>query len=164
MPNAPKGFGKFDRESKMSSQPNLTVIGHPQPKIDALRHVTGETRYADDLALPRMIYGKLLRSVYPHARILGIDASRALALPGVCAVITGTDLPIKYGIMPSTQDEEALCVDRVRFVGDPVAAVAALDEETAERALDLIDVAYEPLAPIMSIRDALDERLPQIHA
>ena len=141
----------------------LNVIGKPLPKVDAMQKVTGETRYADDLVLPRMLYGKLLRSVYPHARILHIDTSRAEKLPGVYAVITGKDLPIKYGIMPSTQDEEALCVDKVRFVGDPVAAVAAIDEETAERALELIDVEYEPLAPVMSIRDALDEKLPQIH-
>jgi 4-hydroxybenzoyl-CoA reductase alpha subunit len=147
----------------MPNTHDLAVIGKPQLKVDAMQKVTGETRYADDLSLPRMLYGKLLRSVYPHARILSIDTSRAEKLPGVFAAITGMDLPIKYGIMPSTQDEEALCVDKVRFVGDPVAAVAAVDEETAERAMDLINVEYEPLAPIMSIRDALDEKLPQIH-
>lgn len=148
----------------MPNNYNLSIIGKPQLKVDALQKVTGETRYADDLTLPRMLYGKLLRSVHPHARIVGIDTARAERLPGVFAVITGKDLPIKYGIMPTTQDEEALCVDKVRFVGDPLAAVAAIDEETAERALDWIDVGYEPLAPVMTIRDALDERLPQIHA
>lgn len=144
---------------------NLSTIGKPLPKVDAMQKVTGETRYADDLSLPRTLYAKILRSVHPHARIAGIDTTRAEQLPGVFAVITGKDLPIKYGILPSTQDEEALCVDKVRFVGDPVAAVAAIDEETAERALDLIDVQYELLAPIMTIRDALDEtlRVPQIH-
>lgn len=147
----------------MRNNHDLAVIGHALPKIDAMAKATGETKYADDLFLPRMLYGKLLRSIHPHARIVGIDTSRAEKVPGVFAVITGKDLPIKYGIMPSTQDEEALCIDRVRFVGDPVAAVAAIDEETAERALELIDVEYEPLAPTMSIRDALDEKLPQIH-
>ncbi len=147
----------------MSNNSNLAVIGHALPKVDAMAKVTGETKYADDLFLPRMLYGKILRSAHPHARIVGIDTARAEKLPGVFAVITGKDLPIKYGIMPSTQDEEALCVDTVRFVGDAVAAVAAIDEETAERALELIDVEYEPLAPTMSIRDALDEKLPQIH-
>lgn len=147
----------------MSSNNHLSVIGQPLPKVDAQQKVTGETRFADDLSLPRMLYAKILRSVYPHARIIHIDTSRALALPGVFAAITGADLPIKYGIMPSTQDEEALCVDKVRFVGDPVAAVAAIDEETAERALELIDVEYEPLAAIMSIQEALDENKPQIH-
>ena len=90
----------------MAHNGNLSIIGKPQLKVDALQKVTGETRFADDLSLPRMLYGKLLRSVYPHARILGVDTTRAEQLPGVFAVITGKDLPIKYGIMPSTQDEE----------------------------------------------------------
>src|SRR5512141_17814 len=138
----------------MPNNHDLHVIGKSQLKIDALQKVTGETRFADDMVLPRMAYGKLLRSLYPHAHIRHIDTRRAQELPGVLAVITGHDMPaVKYGIMPSTQDEEALCVDRVRFVGDPVAAVAAVDEETAERALDLIEVVYEPLPPVMSIRD-----------
>lgn len=148
----------------MPHNDTFSIIGHALPTIEAHAKVTGEIRYADDLTLPRMLYGKLLRSVYPHARILHLDTSRAEKLPGVFAVITGKDLPIKYGIMPSSQDEEALCIERVRFVGDPVAAVAAIDEETANRALALIEVEYAPLAPVMSIRDALDERLPQLHA
>ncbi len=147
----------------MTERQKLSIIGKPLLKVDAMQKVAGETAYADDLFLPQMLYGKILRSVYPHARILDIDTSRAEQLPGVFAVITGKDLPIKYGIMPSTQDEEALCVDRTRFVGDPVAAVAAIDEETAERALDLIDVTYEPLTPVMSITQALDDSLPQLH-
>jgi 4-hydroxybenzoyl-CoA reductase subunit alpha len=150
-------------DNRKKDKQNLSVIGKSLAKVDAQQKVAGETVYADDLFLPRMLYGKILRSVYPHARILHVDTTRAEQLPGVFAVITGKDLPIKYGIMPSTQDEEALCVDRTRFVGDPVAAVAAVDEETAERALELIEVAYEPLAPVMSIRESLDEKLPQIH-
>ena len=94
--------------------------------------VRGETIYADDLFLPRMLYCRILRSTHPHARILKIDTALALKRKGVIAVITGKDLPIPYGILPVSQDEEALCVDKVRIVGDPVAAVAALDEETAE--------------------------------
>lgn len=146
----------------MPNNHNLRVIGKPLPKPDAYPKVTGETKYADDLVLPRMLAGKILRSVHPHARIIGIDTRRAAELPGVFAIVTGKDLPIKFGILPSTQDEEALCVDRVRFVGDPVAAVAAFDEETAERAIELIEVEYEPLAPVMSIPDALNPKLPQI--
>lgn len=148
----------------MGNNHKLSVIGQSLMKVDAMQKVTGETKYADDLFLPRMLYAKILRSPHPHARIIGIDASRALSLAGVLAVLTGKDLPIKFGIMPSTQDEEALCVDRVRFVGDPVAAVTAIDEETAEKALESIDVEYELLSPVMSISEALDESRDQIHA
>lgn len=147
----------------MANHHELAVIGHPLPKVDAMRKVTGETRFADDLFLPRMLHAKILRSVYPHAEIAHIDTAQARELPGVLAIVTGADMPVKYGIMPSTQDEEALCVDKVRFVGDPVAAVAAVDEETAERALDLIEVEYKPLTPVMSIPDGLDESRPRIH-
>ena len=101
-----------------------------------------------------MLWCKLLRSPHPHARIVSIDASRAVALPGVEAVITGADLPIPFGILPVSQDEHALCPDVVRFVGDPVAAVAAVDEETALAACGLIDVVYEPLPVIGSVDDA----------
>jgi len=107
----------------------FTVIGRPLPKIDAWAKVVGETRYADDLVMARMAHGKLLRSTHPHALIKLIDTSRARALPGVYAVITGADLPrVKFGILPVSQDEEALCNERVRMVGDAVAAVAAQDE------------------------------------
>lgn len=132
-----------------------SVVGAPLPKLDAYAKVTGRALYADDLMLPRMLYGRLLRSPHPHARILAIDAGRALELPGVLAVLTGADLPHKFGILPSSQDEHALAIDKVRYVGDPVAAVAATDPDIAERALALIDVAYEPLPALMSIDEAL---------
>jgi len=146
------------------SKEHFTVVGQPLPKIDAWAKVTGETRYADDLVLPRMAYGKLLRSSHAHARIRAIDTSRARALPGVYAVITGHDLPrVKFGILPVSQDEEALCVEKVRMVGDPVAAVAAVDEETAEAACRLIDVDYEPLPALMSIHESLAHPEVRIH-
>jgi 4-hydroxybenzoyl-CoA reductase subunit alpha len=142
----------------------FSVVGRPLPKIDAWGKVTGETRYADDLVLPRMAHGKLLRSAHAHARILGIDTARARALPGVLAVITGHDLPrVKFGILPVSQDEEALCTEKVRMVGDPVAAVAAVDEETAEAACRLIDVRYEPLPALMSIQESLAHPEVRIH-
>src|SRR5437870_11642684 len=106
-----------------------SIIGQPVPaRVDGTGKVTGVTRYADDLFLPRMLYGKLLRSPHPHARILSIDTSRAASVPGVKAVLTGKDLPIPFGILPVSQDEHALALDKVRFVGDPVAAVAATTE------------------------------------
>ena len=146
------------------SKNDFAVIGQPLPKIDAWAKVVGETKYADDLFLPRMAYGKLLRSAHAHARIRSIDTTRARALPGVYAVVTGADLPrVKFGILPVSQDEEALCNDKVRMVGDPIAAVAAVDEETAERACRLIDVDYEPLPALMSIFDSLAHPEVRIH-
>jgi 4-hydroxybenzoyl-CoA reductase subunit alpha len=148
----------------MKGKETFSVIGQPLPKIDAWAKVTGETRYADDLVLPRLAHGKLLRSPHAHARIVGIDTTRARALPGVYAVITGHDLPrVKFGILPVSQDEEALCTDKVRMVGDAVAAVAAVDEETADAACRLIDVEYAPLPALMSIQESLAHPEVRIH-
>ncbi|HMI00699.1 MAG TPA: molybdopterin cofactor-binding domain-containing protein [Bradyrhizobium sp.] len=125
--------------------------------------VTGATRFADDLAFPRMLYCRLLRSTQPHARIVSIDVSAAKQLDGVQAVLTGPDLPIPFGILPVSQDEHTLCIDKVRFIGDPVAAVAATSEETATAALDLIKVVYEPLKSFDSAETAVAHPEPQIH-
>jgi 4-hydroxybenzoyl-CoA reductase subunit alpha len=110
-----------------------------------------------------MLYGRVLRSTQPHARIRRLDVTRALAHPGVVAIVTGADMPEKMGIMPSTQDETALAVDKVRYIGEPVAAIAALDEDTAFEALSLIDVEYEPLEPIFTIEEALEREDVKIH-
>jgi len=139
------------------------VIGKAHRKIDAVAKVTGVTKFADDLSFPRMLYCKLLRSTEPHAKIIRIDTSAAERLDGVIAVLTGKDLPIPFGILPVSQDEHALCLDKVRFVGDPVAAVAATSEEKATAALDLIKVEYEPLRAIASAEDALAHPEPRIH-
>ena len=139
------------------------VIGKALRKVDAAAKVTGATRFADDLAFPRMLYAKLLRSTQPHARIISIDPSAAARMPGVLAVLTGKDLPIPFGILPVSQDEHALCVDKVRFIGDPVAAVAATSEETATAALDLITVEYEPLKSFASAEAAAANPEPRIH-
>jgi 4-hydroxybenzoyl-CoA reductase alpha subunit len=142
----------------------FSIIGQPLPKVDAWAKVTGDTKFADDLVLPRMAHGKLLRSPHGHARIRAIDTGRARALPGVYAVITGFDLPrVKFGILPVSQDEEALCTEKVRMVGDAVAAVAAVDEETAEAACRLIEVDYEPLPALMSIQESLAHPEVRIH-
>src|SRR5713101_8237257 len=116
----------------------MKVVGKPRRRVDGRAKVTGQTRFADDITLPRMLHCKLLRSPLPHARILRIDTTRALAHAGVRLVLTGRDLPIPYGILPVSQDEHALAIDRVRFVGDPIAAIVASDEATAFDALDLI--------------------------
>jgi 4-hydroxybenzoyl-CoA reductase subunit alpha len=142
---------------------NLNVVGKPFRKVDARAKCVGQTKFADDIVLPRMLYCKLLRSHLPHALIKSIDVSKALALPGVFAVVTGKDFPIPYGILPVSQDEHALCVDKVRFIGDPVAAVAAIDEDVAFDAMNLIEVEYEPLETISSIDEAVLIDKPRIH-
>ncbi|MFP5260963.1 MAG: xanthine dehydrogenase family protein molybdopterin-binding subunit [Blastocatellia bacterium] len=139
------------------------VVGKPFRKVDARAKCTGQTRFADDIVLPRMLYAKLLRSPVPHALIKSVDVSKALKLPGVVAAITGRDLPNPYGILPVSQDEHALCIDKVRFIGDPVAAIAAVDEDTAFAALDLIEVEYERLKTVTSIEEAVYIDEPRIH-
>jgi 4-hydroxybenzoyl-CoA reductase alpha subunit len=141
----------------------LKVIGKPFRKVDARAKCTGQTKFADDIVLPRMLFCKILRSTEPHARILNIDTSKAQALPGVIAVLTGKDLPIPYGILPVSQDEHPLCIEKVRFIGDPVAAVAAVDEDTAFDAMNLIEVEYEKLQSITSIEEAVMVDEPRIH-
>ena len=131
--------------------------------MDGRAKATGQTKYADDLFLPRMVFAKLLRSPHAHARIVSIDATRVKAHPGVLLVLVGADLPISYGILPVSQDEHALCPDKVRFVGDPVALVVARDELTATEALDLFDVVYEPLTTISDPEEALATLEPRIH-
>jgi 4-hydroxybenzoyl-CoA reductase alpha subunit len=139
------------------------VIGKAHRKVDAVAKVTGTTRFADDLAFPRMLYCKLLRSTQPHARLVSVDVAAALRLDGVVAALTGKDLPIPFGILPVSQDEHALCRDKVRFIGDPVAAVAATSEEAATAALELIRVEYAPLRPITDAEDAVAHPEPRIH-
>tara|TARA_A100001037_G_scaffold52259_2_gene44303 strand:- start:162 stop:2579 length:2418 start_codon:yes stop_codon:yes gene_type:complete len=145
--------------------PATTVIGSGMRKVDGLEKSTGRAVYTDDVTLPGMLHGKILRSPHPHARILSIDTSRAEALEGVHAVITGRDMPIQYGIIPWTQDEYPLCVDRVRYIGDGVAAVAAIDEDTAIEALSLIGVEYQELPAFLDPHLALqaDGSTPYVH-
>jgi len=143
--------------------PDFKVIGKPRRKVDGLAKATGQAVYTDDIQLPGMLHAKTLRSPHAHALIKSIDTSRAEALPGVHAVITGVDMPIRYGVIPWTPDENALAVEKVRFIGDEVAAVAAIDEDTANRALDLIDVEYEVLHAYLDPREALERDDPAIH-
>lgn len=138
-------------------------VGRRGGKIDGLPKITGAARFTDDLTLPGMLHGAFLRSPHAHARILSIDVSAAAALPGVYAVLTGADLPTPYGVIPVAQDEHALAVGKVLFIGDEVAAVAAVDQETARRAAALIRVEYEPLEGVFTIEDALNPDKPLLH-
>jgi 4-hydroxybenzoyl-CoA reductase subunit alpha len=144
------------------------IIGTKVARTDAWAKATGAAQYTDDLSLPGMLHGRLLRSPLPHARIRDIDCSRARALPGVKAVITGADLPnVRYGnwrLMPETQDEVALARDKVRFIGDEVAAAVAIDGDTAAEALELIRVDYEELPAVFDLDAALESGAPLVHA
>ncbi|MFV8753597.1 xanthine dehydrogenase family protein molybdopterin-binding subunit [Nannocystaceae bacterium ST9] len=130
-------------------------LGKSHRKVDAMERMRGVTRYTDDLKLPGLLHCKILRSPHPHANILRIDTSKAAALPGVHGVITGKDLPIPYGIIPWTPDETALALTKVCYVGDGLAAVAAVDEDTALLALALIEVEYELLKAYYDPEQAL---------
>jgi 4-hydroxybenzoyl-CoA reductase subunit alpha len=140
-----------------------TIVGKPFRRVDGRAKVTGQTRFADDLAFPRMVHLKLVRSTVPHARILRIDTSLAAGMPGVLGFLTGAAMPEPFGILPVSQDEHALCPDVVRFVGDPVAAVAAVTEDQAIAAALAVVVDYEPLPTIASPEEALATPEPRLH-
>ena len=147
----------------VTAKRKFDVIGKPRRRVDGRAKVTGLTRFADDVVLPRMLHCRLLRSPHPHAMIESIDVSRATQLPGVHLILTGKDFPYSFGILPVTQDEYPLAPDHVRYVGDPVAAVIARDEQIATEALALIDVKYRLLKTISSPEEALKNPEPRIH-
>ena len=146
----------------MTSQ--LRVVGHPVQRVDAIEKVTGRARYVTDLVLPGMVHAKVRRSPYAHARLVRADVSRARAVPGVVAALTGADLTWcdpYFG--PAFRDRPMLAIDVVRYEGEPVVAVAAVDEATAEEALDLVDVDYEPLPAVMTLEEALAPGAALVH-
>ncbi|MBK6714384.1 MAG: 4-hydroxybenzoyl-CoA reductase subunit alpha [Burkholderiales bacterium] len=138
-------------------------IGVRTPLIDGIDKVTGRARYTADIAAPGALVGRILRSPHAHARILAIDTSAAEALPGVAAVCTGEETPVPFGVLPIAENEYPLAREKVRYRGDPVAAVAAVDEATAERALALIRVEYEPLPAYMTAKAAMKAGAVAIH-
>jgi 4-hydroxybenzoyl-CoA reductase subunit alpha len=142
---------------------DFSIIGKPVAMVDAAEKTTGAGKYTDDLSVPGMLIGKILHSPYPHARIKKIDTSRAERLNGVVAVAVGTDAPNPYGILPVGHDEHALALDKVRYVGDNVACVAAVSEAIAERALELIDVEYEVLPAYFDPEQSMQAQGDFIH-
>ena len=139
------------------------IVGGRHGKRDALDLLTGATPYTDDITLPRMLHCKLLRSPHAHARIISIDTSAAEGLDGVHAVVVGSEMPITFGVIPWTADENALALHKVRFVGDPVAAVAAVSEEVANAACRRIFVQYEVLQAVSTPEMALERPDLKIH-
>ena len=141
----------------------LSVVGKPVPRVEGRDKVSGRAQYAADIALPGMLWGKILRSPHAHARIVRIDASRARALPGVAAVVVGTELPKTYLVGRSMRDMPVLATEKVRFIGDKVAAVAAEDPDIADEALSLIDVEYEELPAVFDPVEAMRPDAPRVH-
>ena len=147
---------------EMTSEKTPDLIGKSVPRIDAREKVTGAALFADDLQFgPGLLFARIKRSPHPHAIIKSIDASQAEALPGVKAVVTGDDFPGFIGLYLS--DRHIFCRDRVRYVGDPVAGVAAVNEEIAEQAIDLIRVEYEVLEPILDPEFGISSESPLVH-
>jgi 4-hydroxybenzoyl-CoA reductase subunit alpha len=142
---------------------DFSIIGKSVAMIDAAGKTTGGGKYTDDLSVPGMLYGKILHSPHPHARIKSIDTSRAKRLDGVIAVVTGKDAPNPFGILPVGHDEHALALDKVRYVGDNVACVAAVSEAIAEKALELIDVDYELLPAYFNPEESMKAETNLIH-
>lgn len=138
------------------------IVGTSVPRLDAREKVTGRAIYTDDMTLPGMLHGAMLGSPHAHARIVSCDTSRARAMPGVRAVLTADDLPpLHFGTV--IKDQSVLARDKVRYTGDPVAAVAAVDLETARRALRAIDIEYEVLPAVLDPEEALREGAPAVH-
>jgi len=142
---------------------DFSIIGKPIAMVAAAGKTTGAGKYTDDLSVPGMLVGRILHSPFPHARIKRIDTSRAAALDGVVAIVTGKDAPNPYGILPVGHDEHALALDKVRYVGDNVACVAAIDEATADKALELIDVEYEVLPAYFDPEESMKAETNLIH-
>lgn len=142
----------------------LNVVGRRSPMLDAWEKATGKAKYTDDLSMPGMLFGKILRSPLPHAKILRVDLTEALRVPGVKDAISGKDIPKrKYGIVPKAKDEYALAIDKVRYIGDEVAAVVATSLEAAEDALSKIKVEYEELPAVFDPLEAMKPGAPVIH-
>ena len=145
----------------------LADIGKTFRRLDYETKVTGRAQYLADMSVPGMCHGKILRSPYPHARIIKIDASKALKVPGVVAVLTRDDILQDEGIEPFYgpvfKDQTIVATEKVRHVGDPVAAVAALNVDAAEEALRLIEVDYEELPAVFDEEEALKPGAPLVH-
>ncbi|HEU4341378.1 MAG TPA: xanthine dehydrogenase subunit D, partial [Candidatus Binatia bacterium] len=145
----------------------LADVGKSVRRLDYETKVTGQAQYLADMIVPGMCHGKILRSPLPHARITKIDISKALDVPGVVAVITRDDILHDQGIEPYYgpvfKDQTIVAVDKVRHVGDPVAAVAALNQDAAEEALRLIDIEYEELPAVVDVHKALKPGAPLVH-
>jgi 4-hydroxybenzoyl-CoA reductase subunit alpha len=158
---------KASKGKQVKEMKGYSVVGKPLPRVEGIAKVTGEAKFTDDLTLPNMLWGKILRSPHAHARIVSIDTSRVERLPGVKAVVMGKDTEgIRFAFVDTPRypaDEYVLAEDKVRYIGEEVAAVAATSEEVAEEALGLIKVEYEELPAVFDPEEALKDGAPQVH-
>jgi len=158
-----KAYSVPQEDTPGESDTEFRLVGKPFRRVDGRAKVTGQTRFADDVEFPRTAYLKLVRSTVPHARIRNIDFTAALEMDGVLGTLVGEELPDSFGIMPVSEDEHALAVGKVRFVGDPLAAIAAVSEDIAHAAALAVKVEYDALATIGSVEEALTTPEPRIH-
>ncbi len=149
--------------SVRQSEPVPDPIGRYGAKIDGRERITGAALFVADLKLPRMVHAKFVRSTRTHAKIIAVHLDAALGIPGVVGHCIGEELPRRYGVIPVAQDETALALGKVRYIGEPIVCIVALDEETAHRACEAVVVEYEDLEPILTIEAALDPSKPVIH-
>ena len=138
--------------AKVSS---FEIVGRSIARSDGARKLTGGAIYPSDVIVPGMLYGRILRSVHAHARVLMVDTRKAETLPGVVAILTQQDARNFPSFGAAYKDQSIVAIDTVRYVGEPVAAVAALDESTAQEAINLIDVQFEELPAVVSVDEAL---------
>lgn len=159
----PDAFKSLIVTEMTQTQVEFAVVGKSLPRLDAHHKVTGKTKFVADIECPSVLHGAVLRSPYPHAILKKIDTTKAEALPGVMATVTAKDIPGRNSWGAIIPDQPVVCSDKVRYVGDAVALVAAIDEKTAIKALELIDVEYEELPAVFSPAEALKSSAPKIH-
>lgn len=146
-----------DEQPTYKPEDKFKMVGQSRPYIEATKKVQGSADYADDIKIKNALFCKFLRSIHPHAKIKSINTEKAIALQGVRAVITGKELPVKFGVLPISQDETAMAVDKTRYIGEIVAAVAADTEEIAAKACELITVEYQPLRPYFDMKESCED-------
>src|SRR4030042_4085930 len=155
-PMNPRILEPFYFRMKEALMNKLDVVGKREPMLDAWEKATGQAKFTDDFVLSGMLFGKILRSPYAHAKVLRVDLTGALKVPGVKDAISGKDIPKqKYGIVPMAKDEYALAIEKVRYIGDKVAAVVATSIDAAEEAISKIKVDYEVLPPVFDPLEAM---------
>ncbi len=146
-----------EENSENTEDTKFNMVGQGRPYIEAKRKVQGSADYADDIQTKNALFTKFVRSTHAHAKINSVDKSKAEAMPGVRAVITGEELPLKFGVLPISQDERAMAIEKTRYIGEIVVAIAADTEEIATEACKLIDINYTPIRPFFDMKESCED-------